>query len=89
MQSVVFREWQIEVHPTNGEWVNITCTRQIEKKTHVLVRTKKKGFATVKRGISKYVLGWNGHRFAESTYYETIQKRHKLLFEFIKQNFCK
>ena len=89
MQSAVFREWQIEVNSTNGEWINIICTRQIEKNTHILVRTKNNGFATVKRGISKYVLGWNGQRFAAGAYYETIQKRHKLLFEFIKQKFCK
>lgn len=80
MHKFSFKEWSIEVVPAKGsEWGKVVASRDIDAGSR---RMKKSNgvWTTIPAARNKYVIGWNGKRFAEGTEYKAIRKQHKALF---------
>ena len=64
MHKFSFKEWSIQVVPAKGsEWGKVVASRDIDAGSR---RMKKSNgvWTTIPAARKKYVIGWNGKRFA-------------------------
>ena len=80
MHKFSFKEWSIQVVPAKGsEWGKVVASRDIDAGSR---RMKKSNgvWTTIPAARKKYVIGWNGKRFAVGAEYKVIHKQHNALF---------
>lgn len=80
MHKFSFKEWSIQVVPAKGsEWGKVVASRDIDAGSR---RMKKSNgvWTTIPAARKKYVIGWNGKRFAVGAEYKAIRKQHNALF---------
>lgn len=84
MREVKFKEWIITLHSPCKGWTNIHASRDIDAGSRA-VRTHSGGWCKIAALRTRYHLAWNGSRFADSTELKAIQKKHRALFDAIRQ----
>ena len=84
MKKQNFKEWQITFKDSGNGWINIFVSRNIDQGKRQM-KGRKGQWITRPATRSKFTLGWDGERFAESHDLLSMQRGFKGLFEVIKE----